>query len=413
MNVGIVELITLLMGLSGFSVGTNPKAPTPEAALEYAVPDADLIAHVDAGALIPHNYKILTNLPNHPQIKASPELAKAVRKMVAEVEGPRGLVKQMTGIDLATDISDATAFVKLNPNQEPSFVVAVHGKFNITTIDKVATIAGKASVKASGAAWFDAGDGNAVGITRGGVLIAGTTSLIKDRIADTWRAPARSAGTTLGYAADVIAPKPVFALSVSLSPNARKEALAEIGAQNFLGDAIKRHKHWSFSVHRDGIGWTWIDTTKAGMDNMEQMSHGAIDILRASQIAPRGFAKIMLGALDSYRGNKQVDELIRRKADLQKVMESYTGDGQFKADVTKDPRTLKLSVRLSGKSLSEVMPLGGMMPVAIAGFLVVGSDAGKAPTIASPPVVSPPPPPRKQAPPAKAPAKPAPAQKRP
>jgi hypothetical protein len=409
MNVGIVELITLLMGLSGFSVGTNPKAPTPEAALEYALPDADLIAHVDAGAVIPHNYKILTNLPNHPQIKASPELAKAVRKMVAEVEGPRGLVKQMTGLDLATDISDATAFVKVNANQEPSFVVAVHGKFSVATIDKVASVAGKASVKAGATAWFDAGDGNAVGVTRGGVLLAGTTSFVKERVADTWRAPALTAGTTLGYAAEVIAPKPVFALSVALSPAARKDALAELGTQNFLGDAIKRHKHWSFSVHRDGIGWTWIDTTKAGMDNMEQMSHGAIDILRASQIAPRGFAKIMLGALDSYRGNKQVDQLIRRKADLQKVMESYTGDGQFKADVTKDPRTLKLSVRLTGKSLSEVMPLGGMMPIAIASWLVFERSADPPPMLATPPTRTAPPP--RKAPPAKAPAKPV--QKRP
>jgi hypothetical protein len=165
--------------------------------------------------------------------------------------------------------------------------------------------------------------------------------------------------------------------------------------QNFVTDVIKRHKHWSFSVFRDGIGWSWIDSNKTGLESMAQMSDGFVDVLRAAQIAPRGFAKILMGGLDSYKGtNKQVDDLIRHKTDIEKVVQSYTGDGQFKAQIDKDPKTLKLSVRLTGKSLSEVMPLGGLLPIGAVSLLMVrGKDATSTPMMVSPP---PPPPPAKK-----------------
>jgi hypothetical protein len=402
MSFGIVEIITLLMGLSGFSVGTNPKAPTADQALEYAVADADLIAHFDAGAVIPGNYKVLVNLPNQPAIKASPELLRMVKKAVAEVDGPRGLVKQATGIDLATDVSDATAFLKILPKQDPNVMVAVHGKFNTGTIEKVAKLTGKGAVKVGAAAWVDAGDGNAVAVTKNGVLLAGTGTLVKDRLADTWKAPPVAPGSTLASMAEVINGKPVFALAVSLSPTARTEALANLKGQNFLTDTIKRHKFGAFAVYKDGAGWTWIDSAKPGLDAMTTMSEGWIEILRAAQIAPRGFAKIVMGALESYRGNKQVDELIRRKADIWKIVETYSGDGQFKAAVNADPKSLKLTVRLTGKSLSEVMPLGGLPLVGFFAFFVSkGESPAQSPPMLMPAPTPVPPPARKPNPPKK------------
>src|SRR5690242_14233577 len=120
MSLGIIEVITLLMSLSGLSVSNNPKPPTADQALEFALVDADLVAHFDAASVIPGNYKVLTALPNQPQVKASPELARTVRKAVAEIDGPRGLVKNMVGIDITTDVSDATAFLRIVPQHEPN-----------------------------------------------------------------------------------------------------------------------------------------------------------------------------------------------------------------------------------------------------------------------------------------------------
>ena len=58
MSVGIIEVVSLLLGLNGFGVQANPKAPTADQALEYAVPDADLVAHFDAVSVVPGNYRL-------------------------------------------------------------------------------------------------------------------------------------------------------------------------------------------------------------------------------------------------------------------------------------------------------------------------------------------------------------------
>jgi hypothetical protein len=138
---------------------------------------------------------------------------------------------------------------------------------------------------------------------------------------------------------------------------------------------------------------------------MTQVSDGVVDLLRAAQIAPRGVAKIMIGALDSYKGtNKQVDALIAHKADLMKLVTTFTGDGQFKVTKNADAGKLRLDVRATGKSVSEVVPAGVIVPLAAIGLLV-----GRATTVTQPPptMVPPakpsltPPPPAKAPPPKK------------
>lgn len=402
MSFGIIEVITLLMGLAGFSVTHNPKAPTADQALEYAVADADVVAHLDATSIIPGNYKVLTSLQNQPQIKASPELARMVRKAVTEIDGPRALVKNLVGIDLARDIADATAFVRFVPDHDPDVLVAVHGTFHADTIDKLAKMTGKAATKASGATWLDAGDNSAVALTRSGVLLLGSTALVRERLASAWHMPARSPGSNLANVAKVLDGKPVFALCMTLSKRARTQLLAKMQGQNFATDVIKRHKLASFAVYDNGIGWSWIDSSRTGLDAMTQMSEGTIEVLRAAQIAPRGFAKIVMGALESYRGtDKQVDALLRRKGDLQKLVEAYGGNGDFKAQVDKNPARLTLDVRLTGKSLSEVLPAGGIVPFAAVGWLMFDGKAAPPPAQ----IAVPPPPGKRLPPPRSAPAR--------
>jgi len=389
---GIVDVITLLLGLSGFGLQANPKAPTVDASLEYAIPDADVVVHLDAASIIPNNYKKLVDLPEQPQIKASPDLAKMVRQAVTEVDSVRGLAKSMTGIDLATDVADATAFFQIVPHKEPAFVVAVHGKFSVATIDKIAAAAKKQDVKAGSGAWLDTGDGNAVAVTGGGVLLVGTVGLVGERIATTWKAPPHGAGSNLGYAADALAGKPVFAMAMTLSQTARNEAIAGLAGQTFPSDVIRRHKLLAFSVYHDGIGWTWIDSTKPGLDAMTEVSNGMVEMLRGTQTWSRGFAKIMLGALESYRGtNSQLDELLRRKTELGKLVDAYIGDGNFKAKIDSDPKSLRLAVRLTGKSTSDVVPFALVVPAALAGFMAARS--APVTTSAPPVLIAPPPPP--------------------
>jgi hypothetical protein len=386
--VGIIEVVSLLLGLNGFGVQANPKAPTADQALEYAVPDTDLVAHFDAVSVIPGNYRALTQLADQPSIKGSPELAKEVRELVMQIEAPRGMVKAATGIDLTSDIYDATVFLQIVPDHEPNGVLAVHGRFTATVIDKIARLSGHTSVKAGAGAWIDMGDDKALALTRDGVLLAGATSLVKERMSDRWKAPPHGAGTNLGYAAEVINDRPVFALVMTMSPAARKEVLAKHG-QNFGTDLIKRHKAASFAIFHDGIGWTWVDSTKAGMESMVQISQGMIDLLRAAQIAPRGLANVAIGGLESYRGSdRHIDEVLKHKAELMKLVDTYVGDGKFKTQLDKDPRTNKVTVRLSDRSLSYVLPLAGMVPAVVVGALLAKQE------LAPPPPMQIPAPPR-------------------
>ncbi|HLL24991.1 MAG TPA: hypothetical protein VK427_22810, partial [Kofleriaceae bacterium] len=211
----------------------------------------------------------------------------------------------------------------------------------------------------------------------------------KDRLADRWKAPVRAKGSNLAHVASVLEGRPVFSVIMTMSANGKKQALAKLGPEkSFWSDVVSRHKLAAFSMFTDGVGWTWVDSTKAGLDSMAQVSEGAMDVLRAAQIAPRGFAKVMMGALDSYKGNKQVDELIKRKADLWKIVDSYTGDGNFKVAIDKNPATLRLTARATGKSLSEVVPTGMVLPGAM--MMLVGRSQ----STVSPPMTAPAQPPR-------------------
>lgn len=401
MSFGIIEVITLLLGLAGFGVQPNPKPPTADQSLQYAIADADFALHLDAASIVPGNYKLLAQLADQPQIKTSPELQKLVRKAIGEVEGARGAAKMATGVDVTTDVADATAFVQLVPQAEPRFVVAVHGRFSPANLDKIAKMVNKPATKVDAGQIVEIEAGKpAIGLTRDGVVLVGTPALVRERLADAWTPPSHDAGTNLGYTAEVVSAKPVFAVVMTMSAAARGEALRHLAPQGFATDVITRHRAAAFSVFRDGIGWSWVDSTRTGVDAMELLSNGVLDMLRAAQIAPRGIAKIVMGVIDSYRGtDPKVDDLIKHKADILKIVEAYTGDGTFKVAVDKT-RPMRLTVRATGKTVSEVLPVGMMLPAAVVGYLasqaketspmMVDPAPAAKPAWANPPAAKPP-----------------------
>jgi len=393
MSFGIVEVITLLLGMAGFGLTANPSAPTADQSLQYALADADVAVHLDAASVVPGNFKLLGQLVDQPQLKASPELAKLVRETVTEIKGARSAAQLATGIDITTDVADATAFVQLVPDGEPRFVVAVHGKFSQPNLDKLAKLSGGSIAKLGSGSIIEAGPRDpALALTRDGVLLIGTPRLVRDRLADGWKPPSHEPGSGLATLAETISAHPVLAVVLTLSSAARGEALKALPGKGLAADLVIRHKAAALSIFHDGIGWTWIDSSAGGLDAMELLARGTLDVLRAAQIAPRGIAKIVMGALDSYRGTSpQVDDLIKHKAELLKVVETYTGDGNFKVTVDKNPRALRLAVRATGKTVSEVLPFGLIAPAALVGWLTM-SRTQPAPSllVAPPPGTAPP-----------------------
>src|SRR5687768_3436612 len=97
---GLSEVITLMLALGGFGVDENKKAPKADAVLEYAVDDADLVAHLDVAAIAPRNYKVLIGLPDHPAVEAVPEVQKFATQIKGNLEGVRAMAERVAGIDL-------------------------------------------------------------------------------------------------------------------------------------------------------------------------------------------------------------------------------------------------------------------------------------------------------------------------
>nr|MBP9087677.1 hypothetical protein [Kofleriaceae bacterium] len=264
-----LQVINFLLAMTGFGVSPNPAAPTADAALVYAVADADVIVHFDAVSVVPGNFKALKALPNVAEIKAAKELRDAAKKIVTDVEGGRDLIKGMIGLDVTADISDVTAFVQRGAIlDKPNVLAAVHGKFDLASLAKLAKLT--QGVIAPSGTMLEIDGSIAVGLTKSGVLLVGTPSLVKPRMADSWQTPSRANNALLTQAAEVINGKPFFAVMAALAPATRKQIAGAVGA-NFLTDVIKRHKFMALSLYADGIGWVWADTSKAGLERMVMM----------------------------------------------------------------------------------------------------------------------------------------------
>lgn len=374
--IGFAEIIVLLLSIGGFGLTPNPTPPTPDQSLAYAAPEADLIVHFDAATVVPGNYKSLIRLGEEPAIKNTPQLRDMVRQIVGQVEGGRGMAKGLLGLDVTTDIASATVFLQFVAQRDPNFVLAVRGKFPADMVSKAAQLSGGAASKIDSSWFAEVGSGNSIGLTKDGVLLVGTPSWVKPRLADKWNASARATGSTMAKMAEVLAGKPFFAVGGALSPSLRTRTLAEMKSQNFASDLIKRHKFFALGLYVDGIGWRWDDSTKVGLDNMKLFSEGMIELMRAGQVAPRGVAKMAAAAMESYRGmNKQIDELIRRKDELVKLVEGFSGDGKFAATVNTDPRTLRLDVRASAARFSQVVPVGLVLPFMGAAYFGMASSS--------------------------------------
>ncbi len=366
---GFLEVITLMLALGGFGVDANPKAPSGDVALQYAVADADLVVHVDIAALGPRNYKVLIGLADDPAIKANPELLAMAKQVKANVEGVVGMAQAIAGIDLVNDLQSATAFLTIVPGAEPQRLIVVRGTIPKDLVKKLGGLSEGKTGKVDGRATAEMDAETFIGSTPGGDLVIGPRALVEPRIDDDWKAPARKKGSSAATLATMIDAKPFLLVAAKVNPKVAKVLEADVG-DNFLGDLLTGHQLAVLAMHSDGFAFHWADHTKAGVERVAMASDGMIDLLRAFHVAPRGFAKIAVAALDSYLGqSKELDALIKHKGDILKVIEDYTGDGKFTVDVAKDLKAKTFTMRATGKTLSDVVPAAVFVPI-MAGALV-------------------------------------------
>jgi hypothetical protein len=364
------QIFSLLMALSGFGIDANPKAATADQVLEHSVDDADFVMHFDVAAVVPRNFKALTDLPNDPAIKGNRELVDITKSIAAQAQQGRAMVKGMVGFDPITDVDSVTLFAKFKPgSDDPDVLIDVRGNLPPDLISKISKATG-APMEVFGGRSGLVVDKFYLGVAKSGDLLFGTTAWVKPRLADTWKAPTRPANSHGARFAALLDEKPF--LAYSFSPSATTLKMMEKGGDNPFIALFKDLDLAVASFRTDGIVWATYSKTTKGFENAALAADGAIDLMRACQIAPRGFAKLAVAYLDVYAGkSKEIDELIKHKNDILKIVEQYTGDGQFKATIDKDPKSKGVVVHAIGKHLSEVLPFGLAIPAGAVAWLTV------------------------------------------
>jgi hypothetical protein len=379
---GLLQVISLMLALAGFGVDEDAKAPSGATVLAYAVEDADAMIYADVAAVAPRNYDVLVGLPDAPAIKASPDLLALVKMVTTNVEGVRGMGKALAGVDLVDDVTSLTVFIDVVPGAtELTRMVVARGKFPKDLVDKLTKVAGGTAGTVDGRSTLAMDAATFIGTAKDGTLIIGPKSWVEPRIDDDWKAPKRKKGTPWATVAKYLDAGPFLLFAGKLDAADAPAYGKELGA-NFLSDLATSHELAIVALQHDGLSLYWKDRTKDHLKRMALAVDGVIDLMRAGHIAPRGMAKLLVAALDSYAGaSPELDELIAHKDDLLALVESYSGDGKFKAEIKKDTKARTLTVRASGKKLSDVVPVAMLAPLVVAGIL-----------FAEPPAPPPPPP---------------------
>ncbi len=378
---GFVELLALLMTLAGFGVDENTNAPSANEVLSHAPHRADYMVHVDLVGIVPNNYKILTELPNHSSLKNERAARAAVKELVAQAEMVRGMVQGAVGLDPVTDITSVTIWLNVPDAGDPNMLMVVRGNIPNDLIEKIGNASGMPVKKVHKRPTMSPDPKVLIGVGPGGELLVGSPSWVKPRLKKGWKRKGTSA--LVKGAAPLLDNKPAVLLASAPTKRwirrAKRELANEPEAALALDLAIG-HKFLGISFKHDGLEWTAVSRTKSGHARAVRASEGALDMMRAFHHGTRGMARLLLAGVPSYAGLDEAAKAIADNADqLIDLVVATTGDGNFKVNFKNDAKKRTVHVSASGKELSDVLPAAGMLPFlgAAGAFLVLGgADAG-------------------------------------
>jgi hypothetical protein len=198
---------------------------------------------------------------------------------------------------------------------------------------------------------------------------------VKQRASNKWKPAKAKKGSLLARAPSVIDQKPFFLFASSPSPTLVKMLAAEAKDDPeaaVLVDLIIGHEFAAYSMSYNGVAWTYRARTVAGYERAVMASEGLIQLMRSTHLFTRGFAQLVLAGIDSYASqDKMVADLAKHKAELLKLVEQWTGDGNFTAKVDKQKADKTVTVTATGAKLTDVLPMGGLVPIGAAAFLVL------------------------------------------
>lgn len=374
-----MTVLLAILALGGVGVEQNPKAPSAAEVLRYAPGEADYMVHFDAAAVLPGTYKAIRDLPNEPVVAAVPELLEAAQTVVREMDMALGQVRQMIGFQPITDIGSVTAWFSLEG--APQVLVVVRGDLPRDLVQRLAGLTGSEPVPLGTSQVLEV-DGMVLGMSHRGDALFGSREMVAPRLAADWR-PVRPARDTLGARANkLLRGKPFLALASAPRGAARQLIEGQFAHEQelaLLADILLGHSYAELAMTHKGVSWTWIATESAGYDRAKLASEGMIDLMRAGHHLARGSVRLLLAGMASYADQSEVIALLlqHQEAVLDLALQ-HTGDGNFTARVQGRERDRTVTVTASARRLSEVIPIGALVPLAGAGAAFWMLDA-KAP----------------------------------
>lgn len=382
-------ILAMIMALTSFTIKPNPKAPAADAALAYAVDDADVVVHVDLQPTVIDNYPTWQKLADDPLIKQNAELAAGLRVAQTQVEGGRAMVKNLIGIDLTTDLTSLTGFARMRGPGVPDFVVVVRGKFAADLPQRLVQPMGGKPETIDGRVAGATPDGMLIGLTKDGTLLAGQRALVAPRLADAWKPAPRAKGSAWAQIATVLDQRPFFVLASKPSAAAATALAAQVKA-SFGRELIAQHTLAIVSASATGVGWVYQAKDAAFAARIKLASEGWIELMRAAHLAPRGMAELAVAALPSYAGTSpELDDAIKHKDQILAAVNELTGDGKFTATVTQ--KGSLVTVTTKGRRLTDVLPVGVAVGLGALGSMAfTGQPKSAVATPARPPMIAPP-----------------------
>ena len=359
---GFGELLLILLAFGGFGVKANPNAPTHQQVARYAVDDADALVFIDLEAVVPHNWDYFVKLPSDPTIKSVPALAGELGKAIKQVEDGRAMIRAQLGMDLVTDLKWGAIWIRLKAKGEPDFLAVGAGKFPADFIDKGAAMGKKKVTKLDGKSVLEE-DNTLAGLSGDGMFVFGTPALVKPRLAASWKG-ANKAGSVTDRAGEFFADRPFFVAAFRPSPVMVKTAGLELNDTDELlvRDFVVGHEFFGMLMTANSFGWTSVLRTPGGYGRALMASEGTIQLIRAGHLFLRGITQVFLASIDSFvSADPSIAKVIKHKADLLKLVNSWTGDGNFAVKLDKDEPKRRVAVRLTGKTLAEVFPVGALI----------------------------------------------------
>jgi hypothetical protein len=374
-----VQVLSVLFSLSDFGVAANPKAATPAEVTKYGLEEADVFLYVDFEPNLARNYRAFVALKDKPAVKQAPEIRAEVDRAVAMAEQSRAQMKSTIGIDPVTDLKSVAVWLQFSGGGEPTGVVAVRGAFPAAWMDSIAHLSSE-PFEIEGQRAARLGDA-VVARTRDGQVLIGTRALVEARLRKAWKAPAGKPGTSSAEVRAALSERPIATILFDPSPAARQQLASQAAGDPFPADLLAALDSVRMSLLHNGVTWRYVATDKSGYQAAVLASEGLLDLMRSSHLFGRGMARLILAGIRAHaRSMKQLAPIVAREKDLLRLVNQLTGDGRFAASVNRNAARNTVTVRATGRKLSDVVPAAGILPLAAAGALVgFGMKREKAP----------------------------------